>query len=237
MGVDLTGLLVIVLVGYWYQSRTNSLRISLKTSPNYAIFYLSAISGLFIFIVVWFLLGIVKIVFSDCSLTQLMNLHTCGIENLYPIKYIDAIVLSLVFAQFVPWIQNRFTSLEKVMTKIAKESGAVAKLIFAALDERSLVEIATVRRMVYVGWIISTPGISKDGTLSDLTVLTLYSGFLDESELSLKLSSDFTQILQENLDINQIDSATDDMLMAAATKKSVALPINEIAFIAPYTMP
>ena len=248
MSQTFTVFLVLVLAGYWYRSRSNRYRIALSSSSNYVIFYESAITGGIIFFGVWFVLGAMKVCLAGCDFPDVVHGSVCWVEKDYPFRYADSLIFTAVFAYLMPMIENKFVKLEDQLTESAAESGLIPTLILKALDQSTLVEITTFRRKSYVGWIIRGPGISKQGRMSDVAVLPLYSGYRNRLDLTLLLTTDYScahdKMLEKDntskgmslskADVSGKDKELRESIEEIGHQMSVVLPLDDIASIRPY---
>lgn len=252
MSQTLTAFFVLVLAGYWYRSRSNFYRIDLSSSSNYVIFYESAITGGIIFFGFWFVLAGIKVWWADCDFLDVVDGDVCWVEKNYPFQYVDSLIFAAVSAYVIPKVENKFVRLPDRLAKSAAESGLIPTLILEALNQSTLVEITTFRRKSYVGWITKGPGISTKGRMLDVAILPLHSGYRDESDLTLLLTTDYTPAHVKMLDIaierynksmgknlSKADFAgkgdeLKEFVEEIGNQMSVVLPLNDIASIRPY---
>lgn len=224
-----TVVFLVVLIGYCFLSRSNLYRHRLLKDSNYAVLYESAIAGGMFFVLVWVTLNGLKLQFFDCTSLTSIDVKSCWIENRYPLPQLDVLVLASTVATLLVLIGNLVYSREKVGLKVAKESGLVGRTILEALEGHQLIQINTVRNKVYIGWILTGPGMSQQGKVEDVAIVPLYGGFRSQESqrivLNVNYSTDvrsYERRLKES-DLDSPEHRQPDL--------SVVIPMGEIALI------
>ena len=230
---------VIVLIGYWLLSCLRYYKPRLVTLPNYAIFYESSIAGGVIFVTMWVVIATVKITVLDCDLARVLTHRECWIEEHYPYPFIDVLVASVVVAFIVRAIDHWINPEQKVMEKLARDRGWMENFILDALNYGYLVQVTTVRRKVYVGWIQEGPGASPndDGRVEDIAMVPLYSGHRNRANQAVRIDSNYSSEIQETFmtKLSEEERKDDDLVNKVLGELSVVIPINEIALMRRYS--
>lgn len=231
--------LVIVLIGYGLLSRLRYNKPRLVALPNYAIFYESSIVGGVIFVLMWVVIATVKVTVLDCDLARVLKNQECWLEKHYPYPFSDVLVASAVFA-FIVWsIDHWINSEQEVMEKLARDRGWMENFILDALNYRYLVQITTVRRKVYVGWIQEGPGASPndDGRVEDIAMVPLYSGHRSRETQAVRIDSNYSSAIQETVmtKLSEEERRDEDLVNKVLDELSVVIPINEIALMRRYS--
>ena len=200
-----TVIFVVVLIGYGFLSRSNVYRHRLLTDSNYAVLYESAIAGGLFFVVVWITLNAVKSQFFDCTSLTIIEDRVCWFEARYPLPQLDVIFLASVLATLLVLVSNLIYTREKVGEKIARESGLIGKIVLEALDGDHLLQVTTVRNKVYVGWILTGPGMSKQGKVEDVAIVPLYGGFRDPSSHRVLINVNYASDVSFSVNMEKED--------------------------------
>lgn len=148
------------------------------------------------------------------------------------------VVCAILFAALVSSIRNKFVDIREALEQSAQESGLIPASILEALKKRSLVEVTTRQRTVYVGWVLRGPGIASNGSMVDVAVTPLSSGYRDPVDRSVVLTMDYEPVLNQKIDVdeNATRDQIDELLDRIGLEMSILLPIDEIVSMRPFTI-
>lgn len=232
-----TVLLGVVLIGYGLLSRSNYYKERVLGLPNYAILYESTIVGALLFFVAWFAVAGVKAIALPCAFRDILFASSCWIERDFPLPHVDVLAASAIFALLLGFVDNRIHSSRDVGIALARERGWMENFILDAVNGHYAVQITTIRRKVYIGWLQEgAGGIPADGVIDDIGIVPLYSGYRNRLTLSVEIDAKFSTTVNERIlnlpesqrrDRQIINSVVEDMV--------VVIPINEIALMRRHT--
>ena len=195
---ELSYLVALVLIGYWFSSRLNERKLKFRTLSNYAVFCESAISGVVLFVVSFLLVSAYKHYVHECNFWELMAFETCSDQEAnYPIWQPFTFVVAIVLATILPYVVNIIWQLNEVLEKAARANGQIPNMILDTLKETSPIEISTVGRKLYIGFVRSASGISLSGEMVDVSILPMYSGYRTGNRLDRVITTRYTPIYRE----------------------------------------
>lgn len=223
---ELTLLFLITLIGFGLVTRTHEYRYRLLDASNYALFYESAIRGGLWFIIVWIPLELAKMVFLDCLSFAWRTFPICDV-NQFAVRNVDALALTAALALAICWTWNRRHPEDVIKERLARDFGLIGNMLVDVANDAALVQVTTMRGKVYVGWLASVPGVSRDGVVQDIALVPLMSGYRDPA----------TQSVVEELNYsNAIRAYGKDVREEAALPSffeqfSVLIPMAEVCLI------
>lgn len=228
---SVTVVFIVVLVGYGFLSGSNAYRQRLLTESNYAVLYESAIAGGILFIIVWIVVNAIKKVCFDCTSVEMFDIPVCYVDQQYPIPQLDVLFGSSVVAAVLVLIGNLVFSREKLGARIARDSGLVGTMVLDALEGNHILQVTTVRNKVYVGWILTGPGISNRGKVEDIAIVPLLGGFRDQQSQNVVLNTDYSSDVSRF--VIGVKASTDSLSeqSAVSPESSVIIPMGEIALL------
>lgn len=232
---NFTLVFVLILIGYYTLSRSNQYKERLLTASNYALLYESAIAGFFIFASFWVIAFVIKVLFLGCTYDVQSARAQCYIDTFYPLPFFDVLFVSGVFAWLSKYVDNRLLSDDELGIRIARKSGLIANVVLDALAADHLVQVTTVRRKVYIGYVLLGPGISREGNVADIAIVPLYSGHRVEKTQRLVEDIDYSRALFNYANLVYEEGEEVDVLSPQRPEMSVVIPIGEIALIRRHT--
>lgn len=226
-----TVLLVIVLIGYGLLSNLNIYRTRLEDRSNYALLYESAIAGGVLFVVVWYVLAWIKDWYCICPPEQIYVLNTCTFTEYLNYPQGDALVVSALLAVIAILLLNRIFKWEKILVRMARASGLIPIFALDAVDQGWLIQVTTIRRKVYVGWVWRGLAITPKGELPDLMIVPLRSGYRDRNTLQVSFDTHYAFALGKFIDELQSKNLSSKEQEERMKEMTVVIPVNEISLI------
>lgn len=226
-----TVVFIVILIGYGFLSRSNLYRQRLLTESNYAVLYESAITGGMLFVSVWLVVNAIKNEYFGCTSVRTFGLPVCLADQRYPLPQLDVLFGSTMVAALLVLLGNIVFSREKLGARIARDSGLIGTVVLDALEGNHLLQVTTVRNKVYVGWILTGPGMSKRGNVEDIAIVPLFGGFRDQQSHNVVLNTDYSTDVNAYADGLKVsnDSASDQSVVSP--EMSVIIPMGEIALL------
>ena len=231
MPQHLTVLLVVVVIGYGLLSNLNIYRYRLEGRSNYALLYESAIAGGVLFVVVWYVLAYVKERFGFCTFEEIYVGHTCTFTEYLSYPQGDTLAVSAILALIAVLILNYIFRWQEIVVKIARTSGLIPNLALDAVDQEWLVQVTTIRRKVYVGWIWRGLAITPKGEMPDLMLLPLRSGHRDPNTAQVNFDTHYAAALWKFIDELKSENLSDEEVDERMVEMTVVIPVSEISLI------
>lgn len=102
-------------------------------------------------------------------------------------------------------------------------------MVLDAFDKHWFVQVTTVRRKVYVGFIRQGSAINQRGEIPDFAIMPVFSGYHDRDTLEKHIDvSDAYLSVVEKLSHQKLSR---DEAVVQAQESSVVIPVSEIALI------
>ena len=183
------GLVVTVIAGYWFLTKAKFTRYGVVRQSGYHLFFNSAFWGIVLFFFGWCLATVWRLSYPEFD---------AWLERNAPFRNFDAIVVSIIFAVFLPWFLNCFAKPESVRKRISernlKDHGQLIDwLLQDALESPSLVELSLKGGKSYIGYVTQ---IEMD-TVSDADVglIPVVSGYQDNDTRRLVITTNYSEII------------------------------------------
>ena len=229
-------LLLPVLGGYLFLTRTYFTRYNAIRDSGYHLFFRSAAAGFLLGMVAHLLLFFLDECFPPIRKSWKPHL---------PSEYDDTAILSLALGFVLPFLFNLlgllgrafdrrglalgfvlpflFNDREKAAQQAARRRGGFIELLIADSRTRGkLVEFSLRSGKSYIGF---TSGFSIEGGIvrrdeSDVALIPMASGYRDNDTKELKITTYYAPVIQEWLEENEPDSSGNDF--------EIVFPISEI---------
>lgn len=232
---DVSVLFVVVLIGYALVSHLNIYRPRLEGLLNYAVLFECAIVGGLIFVITWVVLNAINDVLAIFSLEGSYFASRNFVLRYLPFPQSDVLLVSASVALLIIRIGNSRWGKDELRDKIARASGLIPQLVLDAVKERSLVQVTTSRRKVYVGWIWMGPSITERGQISDVAILPMASGYRDRETQEVHLVTEYKRAMKQYIhDPIERNLLSNEQQETRRREMSVVLPITEITLIRRY---
>ncbi len=129
--------------------------------------------------------------------------------------YLTAFVLGPILASLV----NLFHNADRASTRAIRRYGTdKERLLFSAMENRTLVSVTMESRKVYIGWPVYSPDLRHE--TNDFRLLPVLSGYRKEDNLSLELTTQYLNVY------DQINKGTIKGL--EAKEFEVVLPLEKV---------
>lgn len=236
---DLSAFLIAVLIGFALVSNQNIHWSRIQANSGYYVLLESAVKGGSLFLLFWLVLGVVKHLTNFCTFEQIFKSDECSVFYRYlPFPHVDALVSSGVVAIVTVLISNERNPRNLLMNKIALDSGLIPEFVMRAVRHVQLVQITTIDRVVYVGWLLIGPAITDRGEINDVAIFAIKVGYLDHETQEIRLSLDnrvrFRTYLLDQIDQGLLEF---DEIDAALKELSVFIPMSRITNLCLYIDP
>ena len=195
----------------------------------------SAIFGGLIFVAVWILIRSIEEVTVICSCGEAFVEYRSALQDFLSFPQADVLFLTATIVYGILVIGNRRRTKDEILVELARESGLIPNLILDAVDERCLVQVTTVRRKVYIGWIWIGPSITDRGQINDFSIIPMKSGYRDRKTQQVHINTEYREVIRQYL----YEPATqgvlsNEVLEARRQELSVVIPVVEITLIRRY---
>ena len=222
--MELSGLLIPVLGGYWLLSRTKSTRYWTYRQSGYHLFFHAAMRGALLLIASWAIARILSVKFPGLPWEA---------STYIPIDYATVLLVTLGLAWTVPlianWICYRKKSHDYFAKKAAREDGNLVDwTIQDALNARVLIEVTTKSGKSYIGMPQSiSPPTRRE---NDLVLFPLLSGYRKPDTRELKITTDYRSVLKKwRLEKLGLSEERKELSHLTSRDFLVALPYWEVA--------
>ena len=222
--MELSGLLIPILGGYWLLTRIKSKRYWTYRQSGYHLFFHAAMWGVLLLIASWILARVLSIKFP--MLPWKANTYI-------PFDFATLLLVTLGLAWLVPLVTNRLFYRKKsddyFAKKAAKDDGNLVDwTIQEALNASVLIEVTTKSGKSYVGLPQSiSPPVRRE---NDVVLLPLLSGYRNPETRELIITTDYRPILRKwRMEKMGLSQDKEELTHLTSQDFLVALPYWEIA--------
>lgn len=222
--MELSGLLIPILGGYWLLSRTKSTRYWTYRQSGYHLFFHAAMRGVLLLIAAWTIARVLSIKFPNLPWKA---------GTYIPFDYATLFLVTLGLAWLVPLAANKLFYRNKTddyfAKKAAKDDGnLVVWTIQEALNASVLIEVTTKAGKSYVGMPQSiSPPIRRE---NDVVLLPLLSGYRGPETRELIITTDYRELLKKwRMEKLGLSTETAEFSHLTSQDFLIALPYWEIA--------
>lgn len=222
--MELSGLLIPILGGYWLLTRIKSTRYWTYRQSGYHLFFHAAMWGVLLLIASWAIARVISIKFPMLPWKE---------STYIPFEYATLFLVTLSLAWLVPLAVNRLIYRKKTddyfAKKAAKDDGNLVDwTIQEALNASVLVEVATKNGKSYVGLPQSiSPPVRRE---NDVVLLPLLSGYRNHETRELIITTDYRALLRKwRMEKMGLSDDKQELSHLSSQDFLVALPYREIA--------
>ncbi len=168
--------------------RWNRTRFIVKRRSGYHLFFLAAITGMFLHVP-----GAVAVAVAYWMISLFYPPPSCFEKfSLFASDMYPHIAVSSFLSGFVlPYLTNPFFPEKEATDKAAADNGDLLELLLAeAIDHTMLVELVLKSRKVHIGFALNNGIDSQDGEF-DIALIPLVSGYQEPDTLDLKLTASY----------------------------------------------
>ena len=202
--------LIPAIGGYWLLTHWHYTRYGAVRDSGYHVLFRSALAGVFLFVAAQ---GIILIL--DLWFPQVSSLWTAFL----PDPYSDSAILSVLLGFISPWGLNLLLDKERIVQKVAMESGGFSELLIAdSIENQRLVELSLKSRKVYIGLALRS-GIGR-GSDPDVEIVPMASGYRDKDTQELRVTTHYAPVIHEALELPDLVLDYEDF--------RVVIPVAEI---------
>lgn len=182
--------LVPAIGGYWFLTHWHYTRYYAVRESGYHILFRSGLTGVFLFI-----LSQAIILLLDNYLPQAGRFWT----TFLPDPYSDAAILSVLLGFILPWLINPLFNKERIVQKVAMESGDFSELLIAdSIENQQLVELSLRSGKSYIGLVLIS-GIERSGE-ADVVIVPMASGYRNKETQELEITTYYAPVIDRALD-------------------------------------